>query len=260
MIAMNSPTRVDLSRVRLLAFASLFSGLAAAGCGRVPGQLVFLHNQTPDEGCAISADEGHPYQGTGLMDASLVRPGAESGLWVFPLLKNNLPGSTDDGADPNQIFVSSFAVDISFLSGPASVRTFIESLEGDGNTRALLHYKTPWSGTITSGGGTLATAVASLPTDLAARLAAQPDVGEIPSLWLQITIRAFGTSTTQDFESDPFNYPVSVCSGCLIRNVQPCPYRSRPANPGHPCNVAQDAPVDCCLSGNDLICPPPVVL
>ncbi len=257
MISMNIPARVIPFRVRLLAMSSLLSSLAALGCGRVPGQLVFLHNQTPDQGCSISADEGHPYQGTGLVDASLVRAGAESGLWVFPLLKNNLPPSSE-GPDPNQIFISSFAVDIGFLSGPQSLATFLSGLDA-GDTRALFHYKTPWSATITSGGGTLATAVAALPTDLAAQLAAHPDVGVTPTLWLNVQIRAFGSSTTQDFESDPFNYPVALCKGCLVANVQPCPYHAAPANPGNPCNIAQDAPVDCCLSGNDLICPPPVV-
>ena len=256
MIAMNAPARVLPIAVRLLTLAWLST--VATACGRVPGQLVFLQNQSPDEGCSISADENHPYQGTGLMDASLVRSSAQSGLWVFPLLKNNLPGSTE-GPDPNQIFISSFAVDISMLTGPASLSTFFDGLEADAATRSLLHFKTPWAGTVKPGGGTLATAVASLPTDLAARLAGQPDVGEIPSLWLNVQIRAFGSTTNQDFESDPFSYPVSVCSGCLVANVQPCPYRAAPANPGNPCNVAQDAPVDCCLTGNDLLCPPPVV-
>jgi hypothetical protein len=257
MIAMNRLARVIPNAVRILALGPVLA--LAAGCGRVPGQLVFLQNQTPDQGCVISPDENHPYQGTGLVDASLVRSSATSGLWVFPLLKNNLPGSSGEGPDPNQIFIDSFSVDISWLTGSDSLRALINEIEADGATRALLHYKTPWSGTIMSGGGTFATAVASMPTDLAARLDAHADVTETPSLWLQVQIRAFGSTTNQDVESDPFNYPVAVCSGCLVANLQPCPYRTAPANPGHPCNVAQDAPVDCCLAGNDLICPPPVV-
>jgi hypothetical protein len=257
MIAMNISARVIPFALRMLTFAA--ASVAVAGCGRVPGQLVFLHNQAPDEGCSISADEGHPYIGTSVVDVSLVRASAESGLWVFPLLKNNLPGS-GDGLDPNQIFISSFAVDISMMTGPPSLQTLFATLESDATTRALLHYKTPWSGTIKSGGGTLATSVASMPTDLAARLAAETDVAETPDLWLNVKIRAFGSSTTQTFESDPFDYPVSVCSGCLVGNIRPCPYTSPPANTGNPCNVAQDGIVDCCLAGNDLICPPPVVL
>ena len=257
MIAMNIPVRVVPNAVHTFLLTTLFA-VAVGGCGRVPGQLVFLHNQTPDPGCAISADEDHPYQGTGLVDTSLVRSSAPSGLWVFPLLKNNFPGSSE-GPDANQIFISSFAIDISVLTGPQSLTSFVNGLEGDGATRALLHFKTPWSGTVTSGGGTLATAVASMPTDLAARLEAQPDLKEIPSLWLNVQIRAFGSTINQDVESDPFNYPVSICSGCLVANVQPCPYRNAPANTGNPCNPAQDYAIDCCLSGNDLICPPPVV-
>ena len=256
MIAMNISARVIPFAPRLLVLAAL-SG-SAVGCGRVPGQLVFLHNQAPDPGCAISAEEDHPYIGTSTVDVSLVRASAESGLWVFPLLKNNLPGSME-GPDPNQIFISSFAVDISMLTGPEPLRMFFNNLESTEASRLLLHYKTPWSGTVKPGGGTLATAVAGLPTDLAARIAGQPDISEVPALWLNVKIRAFGSSTNQTYESDAFDYPVSICSGCLVGNIQPCPYRAPPANSGNPCNIAQDGIVDCCITGNDRICPPPVV-
>jgi hypothetical protein len=68
----------------------------------------------------------------------------------------------------------------------------------------------------------------------------------------------FGHTTTRDIESDPFDYPVSVCAGCLVANVRACPYTTAPTNLGNECNVAQDTPVDCCTVGGDLICPPVV--
>ena len=83
-------------------------------------------------------------------------------------------------------------------------------------------------------------------------------MSEIPSLWFNVQIRAFGSTTTQDFESDPFATPSPCVRGAWSPTSSPvltAPRRNR----GHPCNVAQDAPVDCCLSGNDLLCPPPVV-
>ena len=76
---------------------------------------------------------------------------------------------------------------------------------------------------------------------------------------MNLRVRAFGHTTVQDIESDPFDFPVYVCDGCLVANLQPCPVTVAPTNEGHACNVAQDAPVDCCVNGNNLICPPPVV-
>jgi hypothetical protein len=223
-----------------------------SACGRVPGQFEIVNNQVPLPGCAIGVNETI-YQGSGILDVSLVRAGASSAFYVFPLLKNNLSGSSGS-VDTNKIVMQSFAVDISVLSaGDDELRGLVEDAPA-----VDLHYKTPWSGSISSGGGLVSAAVSAFPVSLANRLKGSPLLGVSPSLLVNLQIRAFGHTTVQDIESDPFNYPVEVCSGCLVANVQPCPYTTAPANPGNECNVAQDAPVDCCMSGNDLICPPPV--
>jgi hypothetical protein len=232
--------------------------VALGACGRVPGQFEIVNNQVPTGSCEIPVNET-VYQGQGRLDAKLVRIGSESAFYVFPLLRNNLPGSTSGSSDPNQIALTSFAVDISVLTGPPSTTALIASLEADGATAPLLHYKTPWSGSIPSGGGKVSAWVAAFPVELAARILGAQELGLSPSLWMNLRIRSFGRTNTQDVESDPFDYPVAVCAGCLIANTQPCPYTAPPLNTGNPCNVAQDAFVDCCTSGSELLCPPPVV-
>ena len=252
MIAMNAPSRSLL----LLALSSV---VAAAACGRVPGQFEIVNDQVPltaGGGCAIPTDDG-VYSGQGTMDLQLVKPGAEAGFLFFPLLKNNLPPS-GSGPDVNQIFLSSFAVDISVASAPPQTAALFAALEsGSSADRALLHFKTLWSGSIGSG-GKVSAFVPAFPVELAQRVNALQEVGVSPSLWVNLKVRAFGSTTTQNIESDPFNYPLAVCAGCLIANVQPCPYTVAPRNTGNPCNIAQDYPVDCCLSGSDLVCPPVV--
>ena len=259
MIAMKAPTPGIRARALVIA---LLSATALGACGRIPGQFEVVNNQVPKPGCLIPVDETL-YAGQGLLDVSLVRPGAESAYLVFPLLKNNLAPSSS-GPDVNQIFLSSFAVDIQPI-GPSSPQTqlsyqlFNTLNSNSGSTDyALLHYQTPWSGSVASGGGKISSWVAAFPVDLAARLRATQELGTSPTLWVNLRIRAFGSTTVQDIESDPFNYPVAVCSGCLVGNLQPCPYTSPPANTGNPCNPAQDQLVDCCLSGSELICPPVV--
>jgi hypothetical protein len=253
MIAMNLRPR------SLPLLTALSSVLALAACGRVPGQFEIVNDQVPmtaGGGCSIPTDET-VYSGQGTMDLQLVRPGAQAGFFFFPLLKNNLPMS-GSGPDVNQIFLSSFAIDLSVASAPAATQALFNALEtGSSADRSLLHFKTLWSGSVSSG-GKISAIVPAFPVELAQRIGALQEIGVSPSLWVNVRVRAFGSTTSQSLESDPFVYPLAVCSGCLVANVAPCPYTVAPANKGNPCNIAQDYAVDCCISGSDLVCPPVV--
>ena len=237
---------------RLLPLLSLACGVVA--CGRVPGQFEIVNNQVPTANCSIPVNDSI-YQGQGTLDAKLVRSGAGSAYFVFPLLKNNLSAPTGGEVDTNKIVLTSFAVDISVLTGPPEVTSLVNMLNADPSLSALLHYQTPWSGSISSGGGELAAYVAAFPVELAGRMLGTQGLSVQPSTFVNLRIRSFGHTTTQDIESDPFDYPVAVCNGCLIASMQPCSSSSTPRNAGNPCNIAQDYPVDCCTAGNDLICP-----
>jgi hypothetical protein len=236
----------------LLPLLSLACGVVA--CGRVPGQFEIVNNQVPTANCSIPVNDT-AYQGQGILDAKLVRGGAESAYFVFPLLKNNLSGASGDEVDSNKIVLTSFAVDISVLTAPSEISSLVGMLNADPSLSAMLHYRTPWSGSIASGGGELSAAVAAFPVELASRMLGTQGLSVHPSTFVNLRIRSFGHTTTRDIESDPFDYPVAVCDGCLIANTQPCPFSATPANMGNPCNVAQDYPVDCCTAGNELICP-----
>ncbi len=240
---------------RLLSLFSFACGLAA--CGRVPGQFEIVNNQVPTANCSVPVND-NVYQGQGILDAKLVRSGAGSAYFVFPLLKNNLSGASGGGVDSNKIVLTSFAVDISLLTAPPEITSLVDMLNADASLSALLHYQTPWSGSIASGGGELSAIVAALPVELAGRMLGTQGLSIQPSTFVNLRVRSFGHTTTRDIESDPFDYPVAVCDGCLIANVQPCPFLGTPLNTGNPCNVAQDYPVDCCTAGNELICPPVV--
>jgi hypothetical protein len=254
------PSLARSSFVAVSSFLLLATGLTA--CGRVPGQFEVLQNQVPQPGCVIPAEAGNEYRGDGRLDLSLVRSGATSAYYVFPLVKNNFPGSGSSGPDANEIDVKSFAVDISaYQRGtvPPGVQSLFDSLEASPGTAdySLLHYSQPWAVTIESGGGTAATLVGAFPVDLAARVAATGEVGiSASSMLVNLRIRIFGTTNTQTVESDPFDFPLHVCTGCLVANVAPCPYTAAPLNTGNDCNVAQDNYVDCCSLNGQLVCPP----
>ncbi|HXJ21542.1 MAG TPA: hypothetical protein VMT03_15060 [Polyangia bacterium] len=192
------------------------------------------------------------YRGEGSLDVSIVQPGFDSAYLLFPLIENNLPGGPSAGHDPNQIQMTGFDVDLSVI-GTASAAALTVMQTAD---PSLLHYRVPWSGGISSGGGQVAALVSVVPVELAAELATNGGLGTSPSLTLNARVQALGTTTNgTSMTSDPFNYPIEVCSGCLIGNLGPCPYKTTPTNLGNVCNPAQDAVVDCCTDNGTLICP-----
>jgi hypothetical protein len=248
-------------RSRLVAAALPFLLLGAAACSRVPGQFEIVQNQVPQAGCLIDTSE-MLYRGDGTLDISLIQPGARSAYLAFPLIKNNLAGATGGGPDTNAIDIHSFAIDISaskYGALPANVQALFNNLEQAGPSSpdyALLHFSAPWSAHVSSAGGVVATAVGAFPLELAARVAATGDVGvSRASMVVNARIRAFGSTSTQDLESDPLDFPIYVCAGCLVASITTCPSTTAPANTGNPCNVSQDNYVDCCSSNGSLICP-----
>jgi hypothetical protein len=250
MIDMNAPTRGIPARALLVVLSSFF---ALAACGRIPGQFVILNDQIPLSGCLFPTNVG-VYMGTGAVDLEIVRQGAETAYFVFPLLENNLAASTG-GIDANQITLTGFNVDISAISGAGP-----QTADVLASNPGLTHYQVPWSGSIGSGGSKVSAVVNALPVALAQAILGTQEVDISPTLNLDLRVSALGHTPTQDIESDPLDFPITVCAGCLIANVQPCPYTSMLSYPGNPCNAAQDAPVDCCISGADLICPGTVVM
>ncbi|HMF39115.1 MAG TPA: hypothetical protein VKQ32_00410 [Polyangia bacterium] len=238
---------------------SLLAGTVAA-CGRIPGQFEVIQNQVPMGGCTIDTNR-MLYRGEGHLDLSLVSPSASTAYLMFPLVINNLSASSSGSADPNEIAVNSFAVDIgtskqSYL--PPKVQDLFKTLNQDPNAPdyALLHYSLPWAATISSGGGVIAAGVDAFPVELAQRVLATGDVtNSSTSMLVNIRVRIFGNTKSQSMESDPFDYPVYVCNGCLVASDLACPVSGAPALTGNACNIAQDDRVDCCSLNGNLICP-----
>jgi len=222
--------------------------LMGAGCGRVPGQFEILNDQVPTaDSCSIPVAPTM-YMGEGMLDVSIVRAGFPSAYLFFPLIENNLPG-TGAANDPNQIQISGFDVDISTIGNAAP-----GALQVLNDNQGLLHFRVPWSGGVSSAGGQISAAVEAVPVSLAMQLASNGGLGRDPGLTLNLKVQALGTTNSgRSLTSDPFNFPLKVCNGCLIGNVAPCPYK--PVNTGNPCNPAQDAIVDCCTANGTLICP-----
>lgn len=237
------------------ALAALAFPLALAACGRVPGQFEILNDAIPmssDQGCTIPVNPTM-YQGSGLLDLSAVRADFGSAYFMFPLIENNLPASSTAGSiDPNQIQLSGFQIDITPIGAapPASVQAVFA------NNPGLTHYQIPWSGGVSSGGGQITAIAGAFPVALAQQLAGAGGIGSDPSLTVDLTVSALGTTNSgSHMTSDPFHFPLQICSACLAVNLGPCPLAAAPADPGNACNPAQDLAVGCCTDNGQLVCP-----
>jgi len=246
-----SPRSRPLAR-SIVALLPLGLSLALAACGRVPGQFEILNDQVPQTsgGCAIPVNPT-VYQGEGMLDVSAVQESYGSAYFLFPLIENNLPGS-NTGQDPNQIQLTGFDVDISTLGLPtATANQVMNTVDA-----SFLHFRVPWSGGVSSGGGQISAAVEAVPVALAQALAKGAGLDASPSLTLNLRVQALGTTNSgRSMTSDPFNFPVKVCSGCLGNSLGPCPLKAAPTNTGNACNPAQDEVVDCCTDNGVLVCP-----
>ena len=255
------PTPGAMLRLTLrgaLLFAAVTFSLGLAACGRTPGQFEILNDQVPTSsggGCSVPVN-AIVYQGEGILDLSVVRSDFGSAYFFFPLIENNLPSSRNGSLDPNEIQLSGFQVDIAPIGAPPP-----SSVQAAFDGGPLVHYQIPWSGGISSGGGQLSASVAAFPVALAQQIVDAVGADVDPFLTVDLNIQALGTTNSGTrMQSDPFHFPVRVCSGCLAHNIGPCSSAPAPTNLGNECNPAQDVPVDCCTESGALVCPATVAV
>ena len=239
----------NLRLVRAAGIAAL-AALTGIGCGGPSGTFYVVQNQVPGSGCTIPGTEGALYLGQGTLD---VRASAGTGYLLFPLLKNDLPAEGGGGTEPNRIALDGFDIDLKIIEGPAAALEVWGAVAADPATAALLRYREAWSGTVAPSGGTTGAAVTVFPAE-AARLLREADALSNTSARFEVRVRATGRTLTGGVKSDAFTYPLRVCDGCLINSISACPGRA-PVLQGGTCNPGQDALVDCCTDGADLICP-----
>lgn len=221
---------------------------------------MIIQAQVPEKGCVIPASLGTVYQGEGTLDVRLVSDFAETGYLLFPLMQNNYPPpSGGDNGDPNRIKLSGYRVDVSLPEGAPmdainDLFTTLQTSSPEGGPDQMIQYRIPTSGSVASGGGNTAGGVNAFPGSLARAIRKTGVLSTVPYVWMYSTVRALGDNLTSSLESDAFRFPIRVCDGCLIASREICPV-SHPVLTGNECNISQDGFVDCCSSGNGLVCP-----
>lgn len=232
--------------------ATALAGPFLSGCSEDGGQFVILRNQAMGDECLIPGDPGAPYVGDGVLDVALVRDQAIVGYVLTPLLRNDLPSVGEPGSpEPNRLALHSFKVTVEpDAAAPDEIHALFDRLA----TSRLTSFEEPWSGSVDPAGGHAPASTVIVPADLARQIRETRVLERLSHIQLFARVRAVARRQYGTMESSEFRYPVSVCQGCLIRNVRACPFA--PVNKGNPCNLAQDGAVDCCLEANGTpVCP-----
>lgn len=230
----------------------------------VAGGLVIEQNQTPEysaeKGCLIPNKASTNPTLSGIFDVDLDKPYP---FLFYPLLQNNLPITGKDGrVEVNRIQFTGVEVKIVPPAGVKMPSTAACPTEFSSFGQASL---LPEDET--------ASAVKIMLPCHSATLLAMFQSGALPAdpnadIQFRVVVRAVGKHAGSTIKSNPFEYPVRVCKGCLQRGYQgdfstfnypavpACTLIIKNPYPGNGCNPAQDAHILCCAKGDkQLLCP-----
>jgi hypothetical protein len=244
-------------------------GLGAAlllpACVDYGSGLTIMQNQVPMismNSCSVPAARTDNRGVLGTLDVALDQ---DYPYYLYPLITNQMP-SLPGSVPPNRVNITVWNVKI---EPPPGV-----SVPWTDSCPAEFDFPGPLQ--LDPGGQASALVEAMRPchSNLVRKLMEQ---GKLPSSYseeviFRLIVRAKGRHGGTEIKSDPFEYPVRTCYGCLqtgfldpayapfnFPKVPPC--KNLISNPylGNPCNLAQDVgPVLCCAKdaqGLQLQCP-----
>lgn len=224
---------------------ALAASLGACTAGNGDEAILVTKNVTPGDGCTFVSATSEASQAHGTISAF-----SDSSYRLHPQMQSRVSGV--QGMDEQRTIITKGAhVDITFADPAEKV--------GD---NSLLHYDSLFSAPVYPNGGITDGAFDAVPLDLIKAIKAAK--GTTPfRVELIVKSVVYGDMSGSDVTSQEFQYPVTVCSDCVV-NILPaaCPATMELANPGNSCNPYQDGTVDCCMTDETpakLLCPAPVV-
>lgn len=212
-------------------------GLVLAGCADKGDEGMFVMNNTAPTGeqCTLTGDSKQPFLPSGAIAA-----GISANYILTPLIQSRITALA--GHELERMI---------HLEGADIV---LSSVATDGTLTQMDEFTSLFSGSVSP----LGTANVIFPIIPAATVKATTTTTTVSA-----SVKVFGTLGGGRIEAEPFNYTVTICTNCLLRDNGPCVGTpTQPAAPaamakGNPCNTVQDYPVDCCHTNNGLICPGP---
>lgn len=207
-------------------------GLFLVGCADTGAEGMFVLNNTAPSGesCTLTGERSQPFLPLGSIVA-----GVNSSYVLTPLVQSRI--TSLEGRELERTI---------HLEGAEVV---VSTVASDGTLTQIDEFTSLFSGSVSPQG----TANVIFPVIPASIVQATTTTTTVSA-----SVKIFGTLGGGRIEGEPFNYPVTICTNCILRDNGPCDTAETAMNKGNPCNVFQDFGVDCCRSNNTLICPGPL--
>jgi hypothetical protein len=248
--------------------ASLVISLAAAGASGCAdqgnSQIIVLNHQIPEEGCVLTSTEGDTFLGSGRVDAlGVLDDAAATGYLATPLIKN--VSDSADGTLETERTVILHGARVDLVIGSRTDGTALLSADqlAELQEHNALQFTIPFSGAVTPDGGVAVVSFDAIPRETLYAIGMAlspgfPDEVTSDTALVQIVYRIFGETTAGgSVESDPFSFPVTVCTGCLFLNIGACTeIPDGEYSDGGECNMFQDGVTQCCQRADlGFVCP-----
>ena len=225
------------------AFILFTLGLGLAACASDTGdESMFLSkNVAPGDGCIFTATATELFNPHGAYSLF-----ARRGYDLFPQVVSTI-SATETTVEQRTIQIRGARVDLAMADGSA--------------VNAPTHFESLFAAPVPPNGGLADGAFELIPTSFAAAVAAANNITPATTSVFKAEVIAkvvlFGDLTGTEVLSQEFQYPVTLCNDCVTNIVGTCPLPSTAVvtNVGNSCNPYQDGYVDCCSSGNNVICP-----
>lgn len=230
-----------------LALASLVFPLV--GCVAADGAgdeaIYVVKAVAANDSCSFSATDTEPYIGHGEINVFSPNP-----YLIYPQLRSRIVTSNAAEQEMKTIQVHGARVTLDFKDKT------IGSVVSAANKKFQTLFTAPLA---PNEGSVTDTRFELIPDGALAEIAASVGPGEKLDTEVVASLVVFGDLAGDEVVSQAFQFPVTICSDCVIGNLAPngtlpaCPLTS--ARAGNACNPYQDGIVDCCLQDGALVCP-----
>jgi hypothetical protein len=253
--------------MRLLRASLVISiALGAAACADQGGsQIIVLNHAIPAEGCVLTAAESGTFISAGDVDAvGVLADRTSTGYYVTPLVKNVSDSADGTLETERTVILHGARVEIVIGTRIDGSALLSDAQIADLEAVNALAFTIPFSGSVGPDGGIVVFGFDAVPRVTLAAIgqALSPEYPEVltsDTALIQIVYRVFGETTFgAEVEADPFTFPVTVCTGCLFRNIGLCTQiDDGEFATGGACNAFQYDLTDCCEQADgSVICPP----
>jgi hypothetical protein len=225
-----------------------FAAATVLGCTDNPS-MVIARNVRPSADCVIDPGNAESLF-RGLLDVTSPLPDGSLNLgYVFtPVISNPVlatMSSTMNPTNPSARIIFLQGARVELLAGPAQrSQQIIATLSAANLTNRTVRF----GGSIPPAGevGVGFEVIDLEQVDLIGQLVAD----ELVTIVVRVTV--FGTRDDADIESLPFEYPITLCRGCLIQDLGSCSTIDPMAEiaQGGTCGLLQDERLSCCTTAS----------